>query len=140
MDPLQATVSDTLARVRERLTEALAEQGFGILTRIDLQATLREKLGVERGAHEILGVCNPKCADAALRIDPDVALLLPCNVTLRDVEGNTEVRILDPAGVFALAGEESRGRLEPLAQSVRRRLATALRTTASVSHEEGVKR
>lgn len=126
MTPLQATVPDELDRVRERLEHALVAQGFGVLTHIDLRATLKAKLGVEHEDHHILGVCNPQLAKQALDVDPDVALLLPCTVTLRAVAGATEVRILDPEQVFALASESARDSLAPLANDARRRLSSAL--------------
>lgn len=126
MEQLHATVRDDLPRVRERLEDALADQGFGVLTHIDVQATLEEKLGLEREAHHILGVCNPQLAAQALDADPEVALLLPCTVTLRDVGGATEVRILDPERAFELADASVRQDLEPLARDARRRLVAAL--------------
>ena len=129
MTPLQATVPDELARVRERLEHALVAEGFGVLTHIDLRATLKAKLGVEHEEHHILGVCNPQLAKQALDVDSDVALLLPCTVTLRAVGGATEVRILDPEHVFTLASESARASLTPLAGEARRRLASALDAT-----------
>jgi len=130
MSELTGTSRDDFATTHARLTAALAEQGFGVLTRIDLRATLHEKLGVEHEAHEILGVCNPQLAHQALTIDPDVALLLPCSVTLRDVGGGaTEVRVLDPERAFTLAAPATRSALEPLAREVRSRLAAVLTAT-----------
>ena len=130
MSELTGTSHDDFANTHARLTAALAEQGFGVLTRIDLRATLHEKLGVEHEAHEILGVCNPQLAHQALTIDPDVALLLPCSVTLRDVGGGaTEVRVLDPERAFTLAAPATREALEPLAREVRSRLEAVLTAT-----------
>lgn len=130
MPGLTATTQDDFATTSARLSTALAEQGFGVLTRIDLRATLHEKLGVEHEAHEILGVCNPQLAHQALTIDPDVALLLPCSITLRDVGGATDVRILDPERAFTLAAPATRDALEPLAHEVRSRLEAVLTATA----------
>lgn len=137
MEQLHATVHDDLPRVRERLEDALAAQGFGVLTHIDVQATLEEKLGLEREAHHILGVCNPQLAAQALDADPDVALLLPCTVTLRDAGGATEVRILDPERAFELADDAVSKELEPLARDARRRLVAALDATTKETTEEG---
>ncbi|MDF1521883.1 MAG: DUF302 domain-containing protein [Trueperaceae bacterium] len=129
MPELTGTSHDDFATTHARLTAALVEQGFGVLTCIDLRATLHEKLGVEHEAHEILGVCNPQLAYQALTIDPDVALLLPCSVTLRDVGGATEVRVLDPERAFTLAAPATRSALEPLAREVRSRLEAVLTAT-----------
>lgn len=129
MPELTATTHDDFATTQARLATALEDQGFGILTRIDLRATLHEKLGVEHEAHEILGVCNPPLAHQALTIDPDVALLLPCSITLRDVGGATEVRVLDPERAFTLAAPTTREALEPLAHEVRSRLEAVLTAT-----------
>ena len=131
MSELTATTQDNFASTRARLTTALTEQGYGVLTRIDLRTTLHEKLGVEHEAHEFLGVCNPHLAHQALTIDPDVALLLPCTITLRDVDGATEVHILDPERAFTLAAAATRDALEPLAHEVRSRLEAVLAATVT---------
>jgi uncharacterized protein (DUF302 family) len=126
MPQLQLTVPAPLAAVRPAVEAALKTQGFGVLTEIDLQATFRAKLGVDHEPHRILGVCNPQIAKGALDLDRDVALLLPCTVTLREVEGGTEVRVLDPESVFTLAAPATQARLAPLAADVGERLSRAL--------------
>ncbi|PKN56645.1 MAG: hypothetical protein CVU56_15020 [Deltaproteobacteria bacterium HGW-Deltaproteobacteria-14] len=83
-----------------RVTEALKGEGFGVLTTIDVEATLRAKLGVEFGPYRILGACNPKLAHAALTHAPALGLLLPCNVTVRTVPGGTEISIIKPTEMF----------------------------------------
>ena len=128
MNPLHAIVPAPMADVRTAVEAALKAQGFGILSEIDLQATFRAKLGVEHEGHHILGVCNPSFAKRALDIDRDVALLLPCTVTLREVDGGTEVHVLDPEAAFQVAAAETRAKLEPLAGEVKGLLAAAVRS------------
>jgi uncharacterized protein (DUF302 family) len=97
MRAIETTVPLPLDEADAAVRSALAEQGFGVLTEIDVAATLRAKLGVERPALRILGACNPGFADRALRVDPAAALVLPCNVVLEPAEGGgTRVRAVDP--------------------------------------------
>lgn len=126
MKSLKTTVSTDLATARQRLEAALKDQGFGVLTEIDVQATFKAKLDVEHEPHRILGVCNPGLAKDALDVDRDVALLLPCTATLREVDGATEVAILDPEHAFTLADDATRRRLAPLAEDARSRLSAAI--------------
>ena len=128
MDPLRTTVPAPLTEVRTAVEVALKAQAFGILTEIDVQATFQAKLGVAHEGHRILGVCNPAFAKRALDVDRDVALLLPCTVTLREVAGGTEVCVLDPEVAFQLAAAETRAKLEPLALEVRSMLIAAVAT------------
>jgi uncharacterized protein (DUF302 family) len=110
--------------------EALKAEGFGVLTEIDVEATLRTKLGDgqadEVGPTRILGACNPVLAHRALMTQRDVALLLPCNVVLREQDGRTEVSIADPGAMVAMAGEELSG----VAQDARERLERVLAALA----------
>ena len=126
MTPFTTIVPHDLAATQRLLTTALKERGFGVLTEIDLQATFDAKLGREHEGHKILGVCNPQLAKAALDADRNVALLLPCTATLREVEGGTEVAVLDPAEAFRLATPETQAALSELAQDARERLAAAV--------------
>jgi uncharacterized protein (DUF302 family) len=126
MDPLRTTVPAPLTDVRTATEAALKAHGFGVLTEIDLQATFQAKLGVRHEGHRILGVCNPGFAKRALDLDRDVALLLPCTVTLREVPGGTEVRVLDPEDAFQVAAATTRERLAPLAGEVKALLAAAV--------------
>ena len=80
----------------DAVTAALADQGFGVLTRIDVQQTLKQKLDVDTEAQVILGACNPQLAHRALQIDPRVAALLPCNVVVRSDAGRTVIEALEP--------------------------------------------
>ncbi len=96
MKAIDTTVDLTPAQAEAVMREALAEQGFGVLTEIDVAATLRAKLGVERPPLKILGACNPTLAHRALELDPSVSLLLPCNVVIEVVDGRTHVAAVDP--------------------------------------------
>ena len=118
MRALEITVAMTLADAEHAIRAALATQGFGVLTEIDVSATLEAKLGVERPPLKILGACNPTLANRALDIDPSVALLLPCNVVLDETdEGGTRVRVVDPLALmddprFAALADEAANRLQ----------------------------
>src|SRR5664279_6066199 len=96
MKAIEVTIDRPLAEVESAVRAALKDQGFGVLTEIDVAATLKDKLGVDRAPLKILGACNPGFAYRALLIDPAVSLLLPCNVVLETVGGGTHVVIADP--------------------------------------------
>jgi uncharacterized protein (DUF302 family) len=96
MATIETTTSLSMAEAETAVRTALAEQGFGVLTEIDVAATLRAKLGVERPPMKILGACNPSFANRALEFDEDASLLLPCNVVLSETEGGTRIVAVDP--------------------------------------------
>ncbi len=97
MHALQTTVALPLDQTEAAVRAALAENGFGVLTEIDVAATLKAKLGVDRPALKILGACNPVLANQALELDPTAALVLPCNIVLEPAEGGgTRVSAVDP--------------------------------------------
>ena len=111
---------DAVARVRA----ALATEGFGVLTEIDVQATLEKKLGVQTRPYLILGACNPKLAHQALQAEPVIGVLLPCNVVVAgDDHGGVVVSAVDPVAMFEIV---RRPDIEPVAKEVRERLERVL--------------
>ena len=108
----------------ERVTEELAKEGFGVLTVIDVQATLKTKLDVDMPAYRILGACNPVLANQAITAVPDIGLLLPCNVLVReDDEAKVHVEFMDPGAVLGLVDDP---RVDPLAGQVKEKLEAVL--------------
>jgi uncharacterized protein (DUF302 family) len=123
---LSVSVGRPYADTVDRVREALAEQGFGVLTEIDLARTLAEKLGVEVDRQVVLGACRPQLAHAALQADPSIAAVLPCNVVVRELDaGTTLVEAFDPAAMMALAHNPA---LDPVAAEARDRIGAALAT------------
>ena len=117
------TVELPYAEAVERTRAALAEQGFGVLSEIDVQATLREKRGLAMEPYVILGACNPDLAHQALDIDRSIGVLLPCNVVVSARGSGSKVQILDPLIMAAVMGRDE---LQPIAQEAARRLQAVL--------------
>jgi len=118
-------VREPFAETVERVRAALKDQGFGVLTEIDVRATLRDKLGEEMEDYLILGACNPPLAHRALGIDREIGLLLPCNVVVRSDGGDTVVEALDPQVMVSVSGQPA---FKPVAEEAAGRLAAALDT------------
>jgi uncharacterized protein (DUF302 family) len=117
----------SVADLRPRVEAALRAEGFGVITEIDVQATMRSKLGVERAPYLILGACNPPLAYRAIEADPSVGALLPCNVVLREDGPDTIIEALDPMAALGMVdmpairsvAEEARARLSQAIETVR---------------------
>lgn len=114
------TVAGGFDEVIEKVTEALKTEGFGVLATINVKAALKEKINIDRRPYTILGACNPALANQAINAEPDIGLLLPCNVLVREEEdGSITVAFMDPKAVLGLVeGDE----VAPLAEEVRGKL------------------
>ena len=117
---VKSSYQDAIAAI----TAALADEGFGILSEIDVSGTLKKKIGLDVPPYVILGACNPQFASKALAAEPQIGALLPCNVVVRnDEEGRTFVEFMDPEAVMGLV---RRPEITPIAAEVRSRLQRAL--------------
>ena len=119
-------VHTTVAQALERVTAALKVEGFGILTQIDVKETLKQKLDVDFRRYLILGACNPLLAHRALSIDPQVGLLLPCNVVVQESGDGVTVSIADPRAMFTVSGNQALAPIVKEAEQRLRRVVTAL--------------
>ena len=125
---MSTTVAGSMDAVSERIRASLKTQGFGILTEIDMQKTLKDKLGVEIEPYLILGACKPQFANRALSADRSIGLLLPCNVVLRKTGSSVEVSIQDPEVMFSVVDIEGNSDLEKLPMEAKQQLQEALNT------------
>jgi uncharacterized protein (DUF302 family) len=113
------TIDDAI----ERTKRSLADSGFGVLTEIDVKKTLKSKLDVDVGDYVILGACNPKMAHEAMKLEPRIGAMLPCNVIVRRVDDGVEVSAIDP--IASMAGVDN-PELKTVAQTVRGMLQTVV--------------
>ncbi|PEN11458.1 hypothetical protein CRI94_15605 [Longibacter salinarum] len=107
----------------ERVREALSEEGFGVLTEIDIKATLKKKLDADFHPYKILGACNPPAAYEALQAEDKIGTMLPCNVILQEKDGHTEVAAVDPVASMQAVDNPD---LEPIATKIRDKLRSVL--------------
>jgi uncharacterized protein (DUF302 family) len=118
------TVQLAPADARQRVIDALAQVGFGVLTEIDVQATMKKKIDQDMPPYWILGACNPRFASRAIAAEPSIGNLLPCNVVVRaDAAGAVHVEMMDPEAVMGLVGRDE---VRPIAAEVRALLQQAL--------------
>jgi len=120
---LSATTALPFAEAVERVREELKVDGFGVLCEIDVQATMKAKLGVDGEPYTILGACNPPLAHRALQAEPELGVLLPCNVVVYVRDGETHVAAVDAERMLSIVGNEE---LAPVAADVRARLAAVV--------------
>jgi uncharacterized protein (DUF302 family) len=125
-----ARVGGDIATVRQVATDALKAEGFGVLTEIDMAATLKAKLGVDMAPYLILGACNPPFAHRSVTVDPSIGALLPCNVVLRADGDAVVLEIMDPAKVLGLVG---RPEVDAVGAEVRERLTRVVEAVAAAS-------
>lgn len=121
------TVKLSFGAALERLTQELQKEGFGVLTEIDVQATLKKKLNTDMRPYRILGACNPPLAHRALTAEPEIGLLLPCNVVVREnATGEVRVEFMDPAAVLELVEKPEIHRLAGEVRGKLKRVMAAL--------------
>lgn len=125
---LTATTAASFDETVERVRDELASEGFGVLAEIDVQATLREKLGVEEEPYVILGACNPALAHRALSAEPDLGTLLPCNVVIYRADGETHVSAIDAEKMLSIVENDE---LAPVAEQVRQKLGAVVERATS---------
>ena len=125
---LTATTTSSFAGAVERVRAELKEEGFGVLCEIDVQATLREKLGAEMEPYVILGACNPPLAHQALTAEPELGALLPCNIVVYERDGATHISAIDADRMLSIVGNDE---LQPIAAQVRGKLAAVVERASS---------
>lgn len=121
---IKSSMEDAEAKVRE----ALMAEGFGVLTEIDVQKVMKAKLDVDRTGYKILGACNPNLAHQAIDAEPDIGLLLPCNVLLREeADGMVTVGFMDPVSVLQLVNNPKVAEVAPIVREKMQNVANSLK-------------
>jgi uncharacterized protein (DUF302 family) len=125
---LSTTTSKPFAETVERVRDELKQEGFGVLCEIDVQATLKEKLGLDGEPYLILGACNPPLAHRALEAEPELGVLLPCNVIVYQRAGETHISAVDAEQMLSIVGNDG---LTEVAAEVKRRLTAVVERASS---------
>jgi uncharacterized protein (DUF302 family) len=120
---LSTTTERTFPEAVARVREELANEGFGVVAEIDVQATLKQKLGVDREPYLILGACNPSLAQGALEAEPELGVLLPCNVVVYEKQGQTHITAVDAEIMLSIVDNDA---LAPTASEVQQRLSAVV--------------
>jgi len=122
------TVNDDFSTAITRVTEELQKEGFGVLTEIDVKATLKKKLDIDKRPYTILGACNPVLANQAIDAEPDIGLLLPCNVLVREEDDDSvTIAFMDPSAVLTLVTQDGIGELAAQVKEKLERVRDALK-------------
>jgi len=121
------TIDATMEAAEVKVRDALAAEGFGVLTEIDVQKVMKAKLDVDRSGYKILGACNPNLAHEAIQAEPDIGLLLPCNVLLREEDaGKVNISFMDPVAVLGMVDNPKIAEVAPLVQGKLKNVAANL--------------
>lgn len=124
------TISASMEDAENRVREALMAEGFGVLTEIDVKQVFKAKLDIDRSGYKILGACNPNLANQAIQTEPDIGLLLPCNVLLQETDaGNVKVGFMDPVSVLDMVGNPEISEIAPVVKEKLMRVATNLESS-----------
>ncbi len=126
---IQVSVDCDVVEAEKRAIEALKAEGFGVLTEIDVKAVLKKKIDVDRKPYKILGACNPVLANKALEAEPDLGLLLPCNVVIREEDdGSTTISIVDPAAMFTVVNKPEMAEMANEVREIFERIMASLKS------------
>lgn len=121
------TIDATMEEAEAKVRDALMVEGFGVLTEIDVQKVMKAKLDIDRTGYKILGACNPNLAHQAIEAEPDIGLLLPCNVLLREEEGGkVNVGFMDPVSVLNMVDNPHIAEVAPMVQGKLKNVAASL--------------
>lgn len=128
MYSFSVTINASMEEAEEKVREALMIEGFGVLTEIDVQKVMKAKLDIDRSGYKILGACNPNLAHQAIEAEPDIGLLLPCNVLLRDEgEGKVNIGFMDPVSVLGMVDNPHIAEVAPMVQGKLKNVAASLK-------------
>lgn len=119
-------IDGSMEDVEVRVREALMAEGFGVLTEIDVQKVMKAKLDIDRTGYKILGACNPTLADKAIEAEPEIGLLLPCNVLLREEDGKVSVGFMDPVAVLGMVDNPQVAEIAPIVKDKMKKVSESI--------------